>query len=146
MTTMHFTVSDADTAIALASGDVPVLATPRLLAWMEAATVAAAADRMGEGRTSVGTDVAVRHRRASAVGAEIEVEVLGVAQEGSTLVFTVVAREQRPGGGGGGLEAVEVASGRIVRAVVRRAAFLSRLPAGVGRPSGGTPGSGGTAP
>lgn len=141
MTTMHFTVSDADTAIALASGDVPVLATPRLLAWMEAATVAAAADRMVEGRTSVGVDVAVRHRRASAVGAGIDVEVLWVAEEGSTLVFTVVAREQGPRREGGGPAAVEVASGRIVRAVVRREAFLSRLPAAAGRSSSAAPGS-----
>jgi predicted thioesterase len=34
---MRYEVSDADTAEALGSGDVPVLATPRLIAWMEAA-------------------------------------------------------------------------------------------------------------
>jgi len=42
MTTLRFTVTDLDTAQALGSGDVPVLATPRLVAWAEAATVAAA--------------------------------------------------------------------------------------------------------
>ena len=36
---MHHEVTDIDTAVALGSGDVPVLATPRLIAWMEAATV-----------------------------------------------------------------------------------------------------------
>jgi predicted thioesterase len=36
---VRFEVTDADTATALGSGDVPVLATPRLIAWMEAATV-----------------------------------------------------------------------------------------------------------
>ena len=34
-----FDVTDADTAIALGSGLVPVVATPRLLAWCEAVTV-----------------------------------------------------------------------------------------------------------
>ena len=36
-------VTDADTAQALGSGDVPVLGTPRLIALAEAATVAATA-------------------------------------------------------------------------------------------------------
>lgn len=35
---MHCTVTENDTATMLGSGDVPVLATPRLIAWMEAAT------------------------------------------------------------------------------------------------------------
>ena len=50
-----------DTATALGSGDVAVLATPRLLAWLEAATVAAAADVVGPGETSVGTRVELEH-------------------------------------------------------------------------------------
>ncbi|WP_433454941.1 hypothetical protein ACQPXS_43195 [Streptomyces sp. CA-142005] len=40
---MRHEVTDADTAVRVGSGDVPVLATPRLIAWMEAATVRAAA-------------------------------------------------------------------------------------------------------
>ena len=38
---LRFRVSDDDTAAALGSGTLPVLATPRLLAWLEAATCAA---------------------------------------------------------------------------------------------------------
>ncbi|MFI5100538.1 MAG: hypothetical protein ACHQE5_08495 [Actinomycetes bacterium] len=41
MPELEFVVGEPDTAVALGSGDVPVLATPRLLAWLEAATVAA---------------------------------------------------------------------------------------------------------
>jgi fluoroacetyl-CoA thioesterase len=61
-------VTEADTAIAVGSGDVPVLGTPRLLALAEAATVAAAAPHLEPGRTSVGTQVSLDHRRASPVG------------------------------------------------------------------------------
>ena len=38
--TLRFTVTDADTAAAVGSGSLPVLGTPRLLAWCEAATCA----------------------------------------------------------------------------------------------------------
>src|SRR6266436_558727 len=67
-------VADADTAISAGSGDVPVLATPRLLALAEAATVAAIAPHLPPGMTSVGTSASLEHRRASPVGAEVVVE------------------------------------------------------------------------
>jgi predicted thioesterase len=122
MTTLRFTVTDDDSAIALGSGDVPVLATPRLLAWLEQATVVAAAPWLDPSSTSVGVEVWMRHRRASAVGAVVEVEVTEVVEQDRGLSFGVVARELPPAG-----PPREVASGRVVRAVVDRAAFLSRL-------------------
>ncbi|MGI9609079.1 MAG: thioesterase family protein, partial [Acidimicrobiia bacterium] len=48
------TVAESDTAIALGSGDVPVLATPRIVALCEEATVAAVAGQIADGSTSVG--------------------------------------------------------------------------------------------
>ena len=65
---VELTVTDADTAQALGSGDVPVLATPRLLALAEAATVAATSRRLGSGVTTVGTRVTVEHRAATPIG------------------------------------------------------------------------------
>jgi fluoroacetyl-CoA thioesterase len=59
---MRHEVTDADTAAALGSGDVPVLATPRLIAWMEAATVRAAAAFLVKGQTTVGTAIRIEHR------------------------------------------------------------------------------------
>ena len=50
-----FTVADDDTAAALGSGDLPVLGTPRLLAWCEATTCAALAEELTGAETSVGT-------------------------------------------------------------------------------------------
>src|SRR5690349_23618767 len=71
--TLTFTVTDDDTAAALGSGSLPVLATPRLLAWSEAATCAAIEPALTEGSTSVGTRVTLEHQAASPVGAEVEV-------------------------------------------------------------------------
>jgi len=70
---MRHEVTDTDTAAALGSGDVPVLATPRLIAWMEAATVRAAAAFLGTGQTTVGTAIRIEHRRATPVGGSVEI-------------------------------------------------------------------------
>ena len=51
----RYTVTGADTAAAVGSGDVPVLATPRVLALAEQATVAAVAGALEAGATTVGT-------------------------------------------------------------------------------------------
>ena len=62
------TVTEADFASALGSGDVAVLGTPRMIALAEAATVKAVAGALGDGQTSVGTRVNVRHLAASPLG------------------------------------------------------------------------------
>ncbi len=62
------TVSDDDTAIALGSGDVPVLATPRVVLLAEEATVLALEGRLPAGRTSVGYRVQLDHTAPTAVG------------------------------------------------------------------------------
>jgi predicted thioesterase len=123
-TSLRFTVSDADTAAALGSGDLPVLATPRLLAWCEAATCAAIADDLPEGRTSVGSRVSLEHLVASPVGAEVEVRASVGYVDGRLVRFEVVAAHVSD-------ERV-VGHGEVTRVVVDRARFLSRLssPAG----------------
>jgi predicted thioesterase len=105
-----------DTAIALGSGDVPVLATPRLLAWLEAATVAAVAPDLADGDTTVGVRVDLDHRRASRVGTRVTVRAVVTAVEGRTVRFDVFAEDERG----------PVGSGRVLRAVVDRDRFLGR--------------------
>lgn len=111
------TVGDADTAAALGSGDLPVLATPRVLAWLEAATCAAL--DLDDGRTSVGTRVEVEHIAASPVGATITATADLVHEDGRLLRFRVAAHD-----GHGTL----VAHGEVRRVVVDRARFLGRVP------------------
>ncbi len=52
---LSFTVTEQDTARALGSGDVEVLATPRLLAWCEAATCVVASEVIADAEPVVGT-------------------------------------------------------------------------------------------
>src|SRR5215467_11865376 len=133
-------VAEADTAMLAGSGDVPVLATPRLLALAEAATVAAISPHLAPGMTSVGTSVSLEHRRASSVGTKLVVEAELTEVDGRRLVFSFIAREgarpglpggeARPGvpGGEGGGDSV-VGAGTVERVLVDREAFLSRVAA-----------------
>jgi fluoroacetyl-CoA thioesterase len=111
-------VTDADTAAALGSGDVPVLATPRLLALAEAATVAAVAPAVPPERTSVGTRVELEHLLASPVGSRVAVQATLVAVDGRLLRFDVVALDPA--------DARVLATGRVTRVVVDRDRFLAR--------------------
>jgi fluoroacetyl-CoA thioesterase len=114
---VHIVVAEADTASAIGSGDVPVLATPRLLALAEAATVAAIRDHLEPGTTSVGTSVVLEHKAASAVGADV-VAVAQLAEvDRRRLVFNVEASEGDK----------MVGAGRVERFIVDRAEFLGRL-------------------
>jgi predicted thioesterase len=122
-------VADADTAIQAGSGDVPVLATPRLLALAEAATVAAIAPHLAPGMTSVGTSASLEHRRASPVGAEVVVEAELTEVDGRRLVFSFIAREGGHRTGAPGDDAGEdrvVGAGTVERVLVDRRAFLAR--------------------
>jgi len=91
--TLTFTVGEDDTAEAVGSGTLPVLGTPRLLAWAEAATCAAVADGLDAGATTVGTRVALEHVAASAIGAVVRVTASVVHVDGRLLRFTVAARD-----------------------------------------------------
>jgi fluoroacetyl-CoA thioesterase len=110
-------VSVDDTALAMGSGDLEVLATPRLLAWCEQATLAAAGS-LGETRTTVGTRVELEHLRASSVGERLELVADLVHVDGRLLRFDVAVQD------GSG---VLVGRALITRIVVDRQRFLSRL-------------------
>ncbi len=118
VTTTHV-VTDVDTAAALGSGSLPVLATPRLLAWLEAATCACLAPVLLEGSTSVGTRMQVEHLAASPVGAQVEVSASSAYEDGRLHRFTVSARDTGSG--------KVLAAGEITRVVVDVDRFLSRL-------------------
>ena len=108
-------VGELDTAIAHASGNVPVLATPRLVALCEEATVLAIAGSLDPSFTSVGTHVEIDHLAASRVGESVTAQAELVEVEGRRLTFEVTVVDAA-----GEL----VARSRIRRAVVDRTGFL----------------------
>ena len=112
---VELTVSDADTAQALGSGDVPVLGTPRLLALAETATVLATARKIPGGVTTVGVRAEVEHRAPTALGRTVFAEATLVKVEGRKLLFDVEVRER---------DAV-VAAIRVERVLVDRQRFIA---------------------
>ncbi|MBB5774530.1 thioesterase family protein [Nonomuraea jabiensis] len=109
-------VEMSDTAKKVGSGDVPVLATPRLLALAEAATVQAVEKHLAPGETSVGTRVELEHLAASPLGTHVQVGVELTEVDGRRLVFAFEAHDKH----------AVVGRGTIERVVVDRAKFLAR--------------------
>jgi fluoroacetyl-CoA thioesterase len=114
-------VTDDDTAVALGSGGLPVLGTPRLLAWCEAATCRALEGRLPAGSSSVGTSVQLEHLAPSAVGERVTVVALVASVDGRRVEFEVEATDA-----GGAV----VGRGRVERVVVDDGRFLARLAGG----------------
>lgn len=109
-------VEAADTAVALHSGDVEVLSTPRLIALCEQAAVEAVNGHVAEGHTTVGMRVQLDHLAPTAVGQEVTAEARLDKIEGRRLVFAVSASDAR------GL----IAAGKVTRVVVDVDKFLDK--------------------
>lgn len=110
-------VRDDDTAIALGSGSVPVLATPRLVAWLEAAAVAAVEGAIAEGSTTVGTLIDMQHLAATAVGRPVEARATVTSFDVRTIEFEISATDDR----------ATIATGRHTRVIVDVERFIGRL-------------------
>ena len=110
------TVTAADTARSVGSGDLDVLGTPVLVAWCEAATCASL--DLPPAQTSVGTRIEIAHLAASPVGTEVTATAEIEHLDERRARFSVSATD-----GAGTV----VARGTVERAIVDRERFLSRL-------------------
>ncbi len=113
---VELTVTDADTAIAMVSGDVPVLATPRIVALTEQAAVAAVHPELDPGCSTVGVRVQLEHISPTPVGGKVTAEANLEKVEGRRLIFHVSARDER------GL----IAAGKVTRVLVDVERFLDK--------------------
>ncbi|MEZ5174845.1 MAG: thioesterase [Acidimicrobiia bacterium] len=114
-----FVVDEASTAIALGSGDVPVLGTPKVLALAEEAAVKAIGNQLPKRLTTVGVDVQLGHYAPSAVGSTVVAKAVLEDIEDNELIFHFEVFEGDK----------VVADGHHVRSVIDRERFLSRLAA-----------------
>ena len=115
--TSHTYVDENKTAIALGSGDMPVWATPAMMALMENAAMKAVADQLPEGSTTVGGHIEASHLRPTAIGCEVSATARLEKIDGRKLYFHVEAHQGE----------LLLGEGSHLRFIVDREKFLSKI-------------------
>lgn len=115
--TSNVTVTDANTAITIGSGDMPVLATPAMMALMENAAMMAVANELPDGSTTVGGYIESSHLKPSPVGAVVTATATLTKIDGRKLYFDVKAMQGD----------VVIGEGKHLRFIVDRERFLSKI-------------------
>ncbi len=105
------------TAKAIGSGDLPVLATPAMIALMENASMLAAAPHLDETQTTVGGFMECSHLAPTGMGDQVEAEATLVKIEGKSLHFDIKAMAGDR----------KIGEGHHIRYIVDRERFLSKL-------------------
>ena len=105
------------TAETVGSGDMPVLATPMMMALMENAAMKAAAPLLNEGETTVGGQIESSHIAPTAVGKTVSATATITKVDGRKIYFDIEAHE------GDKL----LGKGTHLRFIVNRERFLSKL-------------------
>ena len=75
----------------MGSGDLPVLATPVMMALMENAAMLAVAPHLPQGSTTVGGHIAASHVKPTAVGHTVTATATVTAVDGRKIEFAVAA-------------------------------------------------------
>ena len=115
--TRQLTVTEEVTAIRIGSGDMPVLATPAMMALMENAAMLAVKDHLPEGQTTVGGHIESSHLKPSKIGDNVKATAEVTKVDGKKIEFKVAAYSGE----------TLLGEGTHLRFIVDRAKFMSRL-------------------
>jgi predicted thioesterase len=111
------TVTEDVIAITVGSGDLPVLATPMMMALMENAAMLAVADELPEGCTTVGGHIESSHLKPSKIGNVVRAEAEVTKVDGKKIEFKVSAYSGD----------VLLGEGTHLRFIVDREKFMSKF-------------------
>lgn len=114
--TSEQTVSEALTARSVGSGDLPVLATPMMVALMENAAMLCVAPHLPEGSTTVGSQIETTHLRPTHLGNNFQATATLTTIEGRKLTFHLTAHDAQ------GL----IGEGTHVRYIVDKEKFIKK--------------------
>lgn len=110
-------VSDNDTATKYGSGTINVFATPAMISLMENTALNLVQKYLPDNFTTVGTEVSVKHLRATAVGKKVSCKSELIEVDGKKLVFRVEANDN---------EGI-IGKGTHTRFVIEIEKFMSKL-------------------
>lgn len=109
-------VTESDTALAMKSGSLKVLATPKIICLVEEAAANLAEKFLPAEFTSVGTSLNVNHIAPTPIGLKVRAEVELVEVDGRKLIFDVKALD----------DAGEIFNGTHERFIVNREKFQAK--------------------
>lgn len=112
-----FRVENHHSAKEMGSGDLDVLSTPSLIAFMENVAKEQTAEHLEAGETTVGIELNVEHLKATAIGSSIQVRGELIKQKKAILSYTIEAYE----------EGELIGKGTHKRAIVQAEKFMKRL-------------------
>ena len=113
----RFVVKAEDTAANVGSGELPVLATPILVAWMENVAMLTVAKDLSDNETTVEGMISVSHLRPSSIGTTVEISAILTDVNGKKLTFSLQAKDS----------ASIIAEGEHIRFIVDKERFMSKL-------------------
>lgn len=111
-------VTDAHSAAALGSGDLPVLGTPAMIALMEQAAMRAIAPFLDSTESSVGVLLNISHNRATAVGDTVIATATVIDVDGRRIDFEVNATDSSK---------TVIGTGTHTRFVVDKEKFMTKI-------------------
>ena len=115
--TSELTVTNTVTAVKMGSGDMPVLATPAMLALMENAAMLAVADELPKGCTTVGGHIESSHLKPSKIGDKVSATAEVTKVDGKKIEFKVSTSSGD----------ILLGEGTHLRFIVDRERFMSKL-------------------
>lgn len=115
--TSEQTVNEALTAMQMGSGDLPVFATPAMMALMENAAMMAVANELPESCTTVGGHIESSHLRPSKIGEKVSAVAEVTKVDGKKIEFKVAAYSGE----------TLLGEGTHLRFVVDKEKFISKL-------------------
>ncbi len=111
------TVSTEHLACTVGSGDLPVLATPIMVAWMENAAMQCALPLLADGESTVGSLISVSHLRPTVPGVQVAATATLVERDGRNLTFRVEAVDDKG----------KIGEGTHVRYIINKEKFMAKL-------------------
>ena len=113
----EYLVVAKDTALVVGSGDLEVLASPSLIAFIEKSCNEMLKNMLKEGETSVGIFISMNHLAPTRIGSKIELAIKIKESNQNKYVFSVVAKDNKH----------VIATAEHTRAVVLKNEFMKKI-------------------